>query len=238
MSRVKFYPASARQFLIFSSSQPVPSHSRHFLNIKIADLLPEKEQFKYFEKLLDFVDIDPAIEEINYTLAGYFMKVVNTIILARPKEALLYIYNNAKHTDNLIKHLYSKSITNLLVVIINAPKDLFSESVPVNDMVKFSQQIFPLRKAIFERLIQLACKTSYEIENQEMHINICSILIDMIIRVEQLIDGKQLYIHVFEKENHLEEIFMATIPDVFLKKPKISNSQTIALVGYQLSCGI
>lgn len=215
MSRVKFYRASARQFWIFSLSQPVPSHSRDFLNIKIADLLPEKEQFKYFEKLLDFVDIDPAIEEINYTLAGYFMKVVNTIILARPKEALLYIYNNAKHTDNLIKHLYSKSITNLLVVIINAPKDLFSESVPVNDMVKFSQQIFPLRKAIFERLIQLACKTSYEIENQEMHINICSILIDMIIRVEQLIDGKQLYIHVFEKENHLEEIFMATIPDVF-----------------------
>ena len=71
-----------------------------------------------------------------------------------------------------------------------------------------------MRKGIFQRLVQLACKTSYEIENQEMHINICSILIDMIIRVEQLIDGKQLYIQVFEKENHLEEIFEATVPDV------------------------
>ena len=62
--------------------------------------MSEKEQFKYFERLLSFVDVDPQVEEINYTLAGYFMKVVNTIILARPKEALLYIYNNPKHTDN------------------------------------------------------------------------------------------------------------------------------------------
>jgi len=149
------------------------------------DLVSEKEQFKYFERLLSFVDVDPQVEEINYTLAGYFMKVVNTIILARPKEALLYIYNNPKHTDNLIKHLYSKSITNLLVVIINAPKDLFNESTPVNDLLFFSKQIFNARKEIFQRLIKLACKASYEIENQEMHINICSILIDMIIRVDQ-----------------------------------------------------
>jgi len=46
-----------------------------------------------------------------------------------------------------------------------------------------------------------------------MHINICSILIDMIIRVEQLIDGKQLYSEVFENSDHLRDIFSATYPD-------------------------
>ena len=88
----------------------------------------------------------------------------------------------------------------MLVVIINAPKDLFNESTPVNDLLFFSKQIFNARKDIFQRLIKLACKTSYEIENQEMHINICSILIDMIIRVDQLIDGKALYTKIFEEE--------------------------------------
>ena len=35
-------------------------------------------QHKNFEKLLSFVDQEPAYLEINYTLAGYFMKVMNT----------------------------------------------------------------------------------------------------------------------------------------------------------------
>lgn len=182
--------------------------------MKTAECTSEEEQFRYFERLLNFVDRDPAIEEINYTLAGYFMKVMNTIILARPKEALLYIYNNPKHTDNLINHLYSKSITNLLVVIINAPKDLFNEQAPVNDLISFSKQIFPIRKTIFQKLIKLACKTSYRIEDHEMHINICSILIDMIIRVDQLIDGKAIFTKIFEEGDELEQIFEATIPEV------------------------
>jgi len=178
-----------------------------------SELGDNADQYKYFEKLLNFVNVDPSKEELNYTLAGYFMKVVNTIILAKPKEALLYIYNNPRHTDNLINHLYSKSITNLLVVIINAPKDLFNESAAPQDINNFSKQIFEARKEIFQNLIRLGIKTSYENDNQELHINICSILIDMMIRVDLLIDGKELYKKIFEEKQQLEELFEATIPD-------------------------
>ena len=143
------------------------------------------------------------------------MKVMNTIILAKPKEALLYIYSDPKHTENLISHLYSKSVTNLLVVIINTPKDLFNDTIPSNELYNFSKEIFTKRKEIFRKLIKLACKTSYFIESHEMHINICSILTDMIVRIDQLIDGKALFTKIFEEGDELEQIFEATIPSSY-----------------------
>ena len=98
------------------------------------------------------------------------------------------------------------------MVIINTPKDLFNESIPNNELYNFSKEIFTKRKEIFQKLINLACKTSYFIESHEMHINICSILTDMIVRIDQLIDGKALFTKIFEEGDELEQIFKATIP--------------------------
>jgi hypothetical protein len=64
---------------------------------------------------MDFVDKD----EVNYTLSGYFMKVANMVILSKPAESLRYIFNNQHILLNMKRHIYSKSISSLLMFILN-----------------------------------------------------------------------------------------------------------------------
>ena len=64
---------------------------------------------------MEFVDKD----EVNYTLSGYFMKVANMVILSKPAETLKYIFTNQDILINMKKHIYSKSISSLLMFILN-----------------------------------------------------------------------------------------------------------------------
>lgn len=46
----------------------------------------------------------------------------------KPKEVLQYVYQHPEVIDNLVKHIYSKSICEILIRILNVTDNIFDES--------------------------------------------------------------------------------------------------------------
>jgi hypothetical protein len=83
----------------------------------------------YFFK---FLEID---DDINYVLAGYFHKVANTFFEGDYLAMILeYFYAEERHTDNLIKHIYCKSLAMTLNNFLN-----FETPSPAADSQNSSQ---------------------------------------------------------------------------------------------------
>ena len=73
--------------------------------------------------LLDHVftfitEADPK-EEINTLLSGYFCKLVTSLINYKKKEFLAYFFNKKGLLEALLSHLYDKSLSDLVVKILN-----------------------------------------------------------------------------------------------------------------------
>ena len=59
-------------------------------------------------------------DEINDVLSGYFLKVVNSFFDGKYKQMILdYFFNSLDHSENLIKHIYCRSISELLTKFLN-----------------------------------------------------------------------------------------------------------------------
>lgn len=84
-----------------------------------------KRQNKYFlfEKLLSFVDTE---EELNPVLCGYFCKVFSVLVSNKPKEVFSYIYSNTQVLDNLVRHINQKSISEVLIRLLNTSENVLS----------------------------------------------------------------------------------------------------------------
>jgi len=61
--------------------------------------------------LFTFVQKDT---EINLTLAGYFQKVVHSLYQKKETELIDYVYARQPILDNIVKKLYSKSLSDTL----------------------------------------------------------------------------------------------------------------------------
>jgi hypothetical protein len=73
-------------------------------------------RFELLEKLLSFLDTD---EPLNLVLAGYFSKIFLILLNNKAKDTYQYVYKHHEVLEKLIKHIYSKSISELLVKILN-----------------------------------------------------------------------------------------------------------------------
>ena len=71
---------------------------------------------EHLDYLFEFVHSD---EEVNDVLAGYFEKVVRSLLDYRQKPFLLYFYNNEKNMNSFEKHIYNRSIAVLFEKLLN-----------------------------------------------------------------------------------------------------------------------
>ena len=86
-------------------------------SVRSISLRPEQDYHKEnLDYLFDFVYED---EEVNDVLAGYFEKVVRSLLDHRQKEFLAYFFNNEKNPASLEKHIYNRSIAVLFEKILN-----------------------------------------------------------------------------------------------------------------------
>lgn len=78
----------------------------------------EKSSNKYelFEHFLSFIETN---EELNPVLCGYFAKLFQVIVSSHPKEIFTYIYSHPIVLDNLVRHSYQKSISDVLIRLMN-----------------------------------------------------------------------------------------------------------------------
>lgn len=83
----------------------------------------EKKRLPLLEKLLSL--LDPK-EEINPVLAGYFAKITLSIIEKQELDFLSYVFAFPEHVQNVIKHIYNKSIADVLLKIISKEGKYFS----------------------------------------------------------------------------------------------------------------
>lgn len=78
----------------------------------------EKSSNKYelFEHFLSFIETN---EELNPVLCGYFAKLFQVLVSSNPKEIFTYIYSHPIVLDNLVRHSYQKSISDVLIRLMN-----------------------------------------------------------------------------------------------------------------------
>jgi len=97
------------------------------------ELQRKNNKFELFEKLLSFIDTD---EEINPVLSGYFCKLFQVLVGNKPREVLNYIYHHPEVLENLVKHIYQKSISEVLIRVLNVSENILDDGneVPLEEI--------------------------------------------------------------------------------------------------------
>lgn len=96
-------------------------------------------KYELFEKLLSFIDTD---EELNPVLSGYFCKLFQVLVGNKPREVFSYIYQHPVVLDNLVKHIYQKSISEVLIRVLNVTDNIFEEGMGNETTVDVIRQSF------------------------------------------------------------------------------------------------
>lgn len=83
--------------------------------LKDANGVSEHPSFPYLDYLFEILDA----EELNFTSAGYFAKIVNNLFAKRPGTLLGYIYKEKPILlEKMVNHICSKSIAEFLAKIL------------------------------------------------------------------------------------------------------------------------
>jgi hypothetical protein len=115
-------------------------------------------RYELLEHFLSFIDTE---EELNPVLCGYFAKLFQVLVSSHAKEVFGYVYSHTVVLDNLVRHSYQKSISDVLIRLMNTQENLFQGE---NDIMQLSyHDINTLRCSYVLKIIQkLAPETTYE----------------------------------------------------------------------------
>ena len=102
-------------------------------------------KYELFERLLSFIDTP---DEINAVLCGYFCKVFAQLLTNKAKEVYSYVYSHTEVLDNLVRHSYQKSISEILIKLLNTTDNLF-----YNDKVNLAD-INSIRASFIFKIVQ------------------------------------------------------------------------------------
>mmetsp|Transcript_1653 Transcript_1653/g.1581 ORF Transcript_1653/g.1581 Transcript_1653/m.1581 type:complete len:143 (-) Transcript_1653:1368-1796(-) len=94
-----------------------------------------QNKYELFEKFLSFLETD---EELNPVLCGYFCKLFQVLVGNKPREVYSYIYNNPNVLDLIVKHIYNKSISDILIRLLNVSESVFDEGFERVDSIRQS----------------------------------------------------------------------------------------------------
>ena len=137
------------------------------------------------EKLFLFLDT-PENEQVNPVLAGYFSKLINIFINKKPKNIYSYMYSNPTLLEKMVRHTYSKSISEVLVKFLTYEEqegELADLDVPAQK----------------NRLLTLLIDKLGPNETEEDNLNAQDILVE-------LTDTKPLLEHLMTRDNLLKTI--------------------------------
>lgn len=87
-------------------------------------------------------------EELNPVLCGYFCKVFGQLVSNKPKEVYTYVYTHPQVLDNLVRHSYQKSISEVLIRLLNT-----SENVFFDGMIEYSE-VNSIRCSFVYKIVQ------------------------------------------------------------------------------------
>lgn len=127
-------------------------------------------EHELLEKLFLFLYCD----WINVTLAGYFSKLLITLINRNPQATLGYIFANSLQ-NQLLHHVNSKSISEILIkilVIESATENFFLEE----------------RKKLIQDLVKQLVS-----ENQVVHLSVGTVLAEFISKCGEANSGKEIF---------------------------------------------
>lgn len=131
---------------------------------------------------------------INPVLAGYFAKLVTLLINRKQKNLIPYVFApDSDVIDNLLYHVYQKSVSELLNKFLNIQDHDFEE--PLSTEIKRKQN------EVIEKLIEKLGPNSTE----EDHLNGASILSDML-------ETKDFY-NVISKRDHIIKLVEFALPE-------------------------
>jgi hypothetical protein len=112
------------------------------------------------EHFLSFIETE---EELNPVLCGYFAKLFQVLVSSHAKEVFGYVYSHTVVLDNLVRHSYQKSISDVLIRLMNTQENLFQGSSNNQDIQLTYQDINTLRCSYVLKLIQkLSPASTYE----------------------------------------------------------------------------
>lgn len=66
-------------------------------------------------------------EQLNPVLTGYFCKLFQVLVGNKPKEVFGYIYSHLHVLDNFVKHLNDKSISEILIRLLNVSENVLDD---------------------------------------------------------------------------------------------------------------
>ncbi|CDW85807.1 UNKNOWN [Stylonychia lemnae] len=122
-------------------------------------------EFELFEKLLSFLDTD---EQLNPVLAGYFCKLFQVLVGNKPKDVFNYVYTHPEVLYNMVKHINSKSISEVLIRLLNVTENVLDDA--------YSGQFDNIRQSfIFKVVEKLHPQYGYE-----DHLNAQSLLTELV----------------------------------------------------------
>ena len=101
-------------------------------------------------------------------LSGYFCKLFSVLIGNKPKEVYAYIYNHTEVLDNLVKHVYQKSISEVLIRILNVSDNIFEEHL--------FETVDGIRKSFIHKIVK-RFDEKYTVED---HLNAASLLSELV----------------------------------------------------------
>jgi len=81
------------------------------------DIKPSVPKKHVIEYLFDFLHSE---EELNPVLCGYFCKLLGNMMTSHRKAMSFYVFNpNNKVIENMVKHIYNKSVADILTRFLN-----------------------------------------------------------------------------------------------------------------------
>jgi len=162
---------------------------------------------------------------VNYTLAGYFQKVMKMMMNSQPMNTLRYLFSNPEHLDNLVKHLYCNSIAGVACMTLNVRSDnasvlgsfqgLFQNIRGTNEEFFNDQSSMSNRLGVFDNVLSLCLDSADDVSLLEEHIGAARVLHDVIDNYDKISSGEFLIFSIFGKRDNLERLFAKTNPNSF-----------------------
>lgn len=174
-------------------------------------------------------------EELNFTRAGYLHKIITNLLNTKAQIYADYIFRKPLLFKCLLKHSYSKSISNLLLSLLALPQQNEGTSnINVTDVSpnasnpnpNWLKEVLGIRISIFEEIIQEAIAASEQREHVDLSTNLSFLVIGIL---GKDFSDKDKFVETFMK-NYLDEIvdnFVGSYKSVF--NNRLGNMFLIAL---------
>lgn len=191
-----------------------------------------EEQVSNLSRLMGFLDMPT----VNYTSAGrymvhqgYFLKIMGNLIHNRTADTFKFLFTKFQYFEKLVHHCYSRSITSILILILNVRKTLrLTELESMRSDKIFEEDMVLIRQEALASVAKLCIKTCDDPEYLETHLNSYLILVDAMENMESIQNGRAVIDWVLFDSNskvfqQIVDLFLDTSHNSYGQIPELLN---------------